>query len=160
MFAVVLAAFLADPSPDPTPAMPKGPAPMILPALFKDGKLVSEQTARALIPVTRAYKVIVNGREEIRQVTNYQEETRMVRLEWDLKKATFSEAGGKKIDLDTLKKRLAKPGLAVFSADGKPVDRAYLKLFAKDTLVIVAPQVPGREEKKRPEPPAKPPVPR
>ncbi len=157
MFAVVLAGLLfADTNPEPAPPVPRGVAPLLLPATIKDGKLVSERAVRVVVPVATAMKVIVNGREETRTVISYREEQRMEISAWDLKRAKISQAGGKKIDVATLKKLLAKPRLVVFSADGRAIDPAYLKVFAKDTLVIVAPP----EGSKAPQPKAPPDVPR
>jgi hypothetical protein len=141
MFAVILAAFvLADPSPEPVPAAPTGPGPMLLNVQILDGKLVSKQEATVLVPVTTTEKVNVNGRIQVRTVTAYRTEKRVSTREWDLKKATFRDAGGKKIDLDTATRLLARPRPVAMSADGKAIDPGWLKVLKKDTLVIVAPQ--------------------
>jgi len=143
MFLVVVSALLfADTSPDPKPATPRGPAPMLVTVQIKDGKLVSNREVIVTVPVLVKQKVIVNGQAEERTVTQYQTMKRLETIQWDLKKATMSEAGGKKVDLKTAKKLLAKPRPVVVSADGKAVDAGWLKLFAKDTLVIV-PELPS-----------------
>jgi hypothetical protein len=86
-------------------------------------------------------KVLVNGQEQVVYRVVYRTETRVTQLQWDLKKATAQEAGGKKIDGKTLTKLLARPRPVVMSANGSAIDPGWLKLFAKDTLVIVAPDV-------------------
>jgi hypothetical protein len=65
----------------------------------------------------------------------YEEQVRDVPLD----SAQFSEAGGKKLSSEDILKRVAVGTIVVISADGKPVDPAYLKTLAKDTLVVVSP---------------------
>jgi hypothetical protein len=56
-----------------------------------------------------------------------------------LDSAQVSEAGGKQLSREDILKRVAVGTIVVISADGKPVDPAYLKTLANDTLVIVSP---------------------
>ena len=83
-----------------------------------DGKVVNEVVTVARVIETKVKKV------------------------WDLKKAKITNVSGKKIDLDTLRKRLAVETPVVVSADGKPIDKGYLNLMRADVLVIEAALVP------------------
>jgi hypothetical protein len=145
MFAILLGALIAADVPvEPAKDAPKAQAPVILTASVKGEQLVSQRQVTVAVPVTVQKKTIVNGQEQVVTVTEYRTELRMQERAWDLKKATFSTAGGKKLDLDDLKKQLDKPRPIVFSSDGKAIDAAYLKLFDKDAIVIVAPPAPAK----------------
>jgi hypothetical protein len=145
MFAILLGALIAADVPvEPAADAPKGQPPRILTASVKGEQLVSRQKVTVTVPITVQEKIVVNGQEQVVTKTAYRTEERMQELTWDLKKATISTAGGKKLDLDDLKKQLDKPRPIVFSSDGKAIDAAYLKLFDKDVIVIVAPRAPAR----------------
>ena len=58
---------------------------------------------------------------------------------WNLKKAKITDARGKKIDLDDLRKRLASETPVVVSADGKPIAKGYRELMKPEVIVIEAP---------------------
>jgi hypothetical protein len=135
MFAILLGALAVAADAEATPKEP----PRILTASVKDGQLVSKLVVTVAVPVTVTQKVNVNGKEQDVTTTTYKTEQRTIEQKYDLKKATFSTAGGKKLDLDAVKKRLAKPLPVVVSGNGKAVDESYLKLFDKDALVIVLP---------------------
>ena len=134
MFVILLGALALGADAD----APK-PPPRILTASVKDDKLVSKlvYTVMMVVPVTR--KENQNGKEVEVTTTELVPQQRTDVETFDLKKATFSTAGGKKLDLDAVKKRLEKPQPVVLSGDGKAVDESYLKLFDKDALVIVVP---------------------
>jgi hypothetical protein len=134
MFVILLGALALGAGAD----APK-PSPRIVTASVKDDWLVCKTTQNVAIPVITTQKVNNNGKEE--DVTTYSTRIEMRTLEqaFELKKASFSTAGGKKLDLDAAKKRLEKPQPVVLSGDGKAVDESYLKLFDKDALVIVVP---------------------
>src|SRR5262245_28257414 len=136
MFAILMAACLAgDVVVEPKSEPIKGQAPMLLTVQVKDDQLVSKRTVMEYITQKRVEEVNVNGRVEKREVAVVVPVMKELMMAWDLKKATAT-AGGKKISADDLKKQLAKPTLVVVSSDGKEVDAAYLKLFAKETIVI------------------------
>jgi hypothetical protein len=135
MFVILLGAIALGAEADEAPKVP----PRILTASVKDDQLVSKMVVTVVVPVTIKQKVNNNGKEEEVPVTSYKSEQRTIEQKYDLKKATFSTAGGKKLDLDAVKKRLAKPQPVVVSGNGKAVDASYLKLFDKDALVIVVP---------------------
>jgi hypothetical protein len=135
MFVILLGAIALGADADEAPKAP----PRILTASVKDDQLVSKVVIPVVVPVTIRQKVNNNGKEEEVTVTTYRTETRTIEQKWELKKSTFSTAGGKKLDLDAVKKRLAKPQPVVLSTTGKAVDESYLKLFDKDALVIVVP---------------------
>jgi len=66
----------------------------------------------------------------------YEEQARSI----EVRSAEVFEAGGTKLKSDDVLKRVTAGTVVVMSADGKKVDPAYLRLLAKDTLVIVSRQ--------------------
>jgi len=110
-------------------------------------KLVHRTTVTEFVPVTKEIEVDDNGKKVKKQITEYQTRLRQVEVTFDPKKAAIATAGGKKLNLDDLKKRLARPQVVVVSGDGKAVDEAYLKLLDKDAIVIV-PEAPTRDKEK------------
>src|SRR5262249_12921964 len=134
MFAILLSALAV--SADVEPATPRE-APRILVAWFEGDQLHSRQVVTVTVPVTVTRKVKQGDNEIAVTETRLVPEMRPVEIAYDLKKATFGTAGGKKLDLDALKKRLAKAQPIVLASDGKPVDEAYLKVLDKDAIVIV-----------------------
>jgi len=139
-------------SADAEPPAPKEP-PQVLTASVKGDKLVSKRTVTVNVPVTVIQKVKQGDKEVDVTVTRLVPEMRTVEVAMDLSRATITTAGGKKLDLDALKKRLDKPRPVVVSGDGKPVDESYLKLLDKDAIVIVVPRTESKP--KRPLPPKK-----
>jgi len=134
MFAIVLCA--AAVSADPEPYALKEPPRLVLVKLEGD-QLVTRITVAETVPVTKKVEVNNNGKIEVREVTEYVTRMRLVTQAWDLKKVKVTTAGGKKLDLDSVKKGLANPQVVVVSGDGKPIDEAYLKVLDKDAIVIV-----------------------
>jgi hypothetical protein len=149
----------AAPAPEAPAPEPKGPPPAFRVVKMNDkGDLVGTVT----VPVTRyavekrQIEVFVNGMKEVREVavpvavTAMQTQTTV----YSGKGLRASTADGKPVDAKALAARLARPTLVLVSADGRPVDPAYLRLLAKGTLVIVpgpapasplpAPLPPGR----------------
>jgi len=115
----------------------KGAAPRFVLVALKGDQLVNRTAVTVMVPVTRQVEVEVNGKKETRTVTEIVPQMQMSEQKWDVKKATITTAGGKKLGLDDLKKRLAKPQVVLVSGDGKAVDEAYLKLLDKDAIVVV-----------------------
>ena len=85
---------------------------------------------------------VVGGKTENYLETETFPLEKRVRKVWDLKKAKITNGSGKKIDLDTLRNRLAVETPVVVSADGKPIDKGYLNLMRAEVIVIEAPPVP------------------
>ena len=75
---------------------------------------------------------------ELRQVTKLSQETRL--REYGLDKVGVFTAEGKGVPAQDALKRLAVGSMVLVSADGRPVEAAYLKLCKADTLVFVPPQ--------------------
>jgi len=148
MFALLFATFLTADVPVPVEPQPVAakPAPRIITASVDGDKLMTQAQVYEQVPVTVEKEVIRNGKKEKIQVTEYIKRAKTVKQSIDLKKATITTAGGKKLTLDDLKKPLAKPAPVVISSDGKAVDPSYLKILDKDTIVIVI----GAEEPKKP----------
>jgi hypothetical protein len=86
----------------------------------------------------RTVEVNVGGKVEKRTETVMVPVTTPSRT-YSLDKATMARAGGGKIDRKELATLLGKPTMVVLSANGKPVDAAYLKVLRKDTIVLVVP---------------------
>src|SRR5262249_45103805 len=115
--------------------------PVIITASVKDDKLVTQTTVTVAVPVTVTVKEKTKEGKDVEVTrTSFKAVMKTVEHSYDLKKAKVTTAGGKKISLDDLKKKLAKPQPIVLSADGNAIDEAYLKLFDKDAIVIVGPR--------------------
>jgi hypothetical protein len=111
-------------------------APQLLLVTLRGDQLVHRVTVIRYVPVQKTVTVNVNGKLEARTVTENVAEQRTEEHAIDLKKATVRTAGGKKLDLDAVKKRLEKPQVVVLSADGKAVHEAYLKVLNREALVV------------------------
>jgi hypothetical protein len=155
----LLAAVPAAPAPKGGEA-PKGPPPEIRIVKMNDkGDLVSEitvMTSRVEI-VERTVEELVNGMKVQRKVAQavpvmVHERRQVVYPSKGVKAFT---ADGKAVALRDLAKRLAGPTPVVVSADDRPVDPAYLRLFNKDALVFVLPAPKEMPRGKAPAPPAK-----
>ena len=133
MFAILLCGLTV--AADVEPPASKEPPRLLLVTLQGD-QLVSRVTVTSAVPVQKTITVNVNGKPETRTVTEYVTQLRTVEHAIDLKKSTVRTVGGKKLDLDAVKKRLVKPQVVVVSADGKAVNEAYLKVLDKDALIV------------------------
>jgi hypothetical protein len=146
MFAIVLCALAA--AADDQPEYKQPPALLLVKL---DGDMISYRFYAA---VSRAVKKVVevddNGKKVKKEVIEHQTGMELVENRFDLKKAKFSTAGGKKLDLEAVKKRLAKPQVVAMAMGYKPVDEAFLKVLDKDAIVIV-PEKPKPDEGKKPE---------
>jgi hypothetical protein len=134
--SVLIASFVltgADPEPD---SIPKGPPPKLV--AVKGGGDTMMVTETVMVPITIARKVVVEegGKKVEKVVTETTTRTEMRTRMISFKGATGRTAGGKKLDADEVIKRLAKPQVLAISADGKPIDAAYLRLLKSDTLVV------------------------
>jgi hypothetical protein len=134
MFALLLTALAVGADVEPAT---KGEPPLFVNGSVKDDKLVSRKAVIVYKTETRFEEVNENGKIVKRAVTVQVPVMQMVELAWDLKKATIKTAGGKKLDLDALKKLLDKPRVVIVSSDNKAVGDAYLKLLDKEAIVIV-----------------------
>jgi hypothetical protein len=125
------------------PDLPVGPAPRIV-------VLKPDAEGAIRVPVSRAGRagaaagVIVvggganpNGGQIV--IQGSMEATPVPLTE--VKDLAVTTADGKKVEVADAAKRLAKGGVVVVSADGKPVDPQHLKLFKGDVLVLVAPEL-------------------
>jgi hypothetical protein len=63
-------------------------------------------------------------------------------IKFSLKAGTVYDLAGNKVAPEAAKRRLAKGDMVLVSADFRPVDPAYLKVFTKDLLILVHP-LPG-----------------
>jgi hypothetical protein len=138
MFAILLSALAVGEAPAKAPAEPK-PPPRILNAAIEKGWLVLEETDMRYVVQTRQETVTINDQKVVQTKTVTVPALVTQRRRVSLKGATFQDAGGTKYDHKEAAKLLAKFRPVVVSLDGKPVGPAYLKLLAKDTIVIVGP---------------------
>jgi hypothetical protein len=56
-----------------------------------------------------------------------------------LKSAKWSGVDGKEVGAEAAARKLKRGVTVLLSADGNSVDRAYLRMFKEDTLVLIAP---------------------
>jgi len=151
MLVILLSALAV--SGDPEPA-PRSAEPCVLTASVKDDKLTLRVTQVFMTYVEEKVKAEKNGKEEEATVKKIHPQRRTVQYQRDLKEATFTTAGGKKLSLDDVRKRLDKPQPVVVSGDGRAVDAEFLKLFDKDAVVVVLPMMAKvDDEGKKPQPP-------
>ncbi len=148
MNVMMLAALLAGADPEPvTP--PKGPPPMISHLKNDGGRVV--RLAVEQIPLTYMEKVEVveGGRKVVKDVfrTKIVLVSKLVIVSTG--KESFSTAGGKKLDEVEAMKRLRAGAIAAVSADGKPVDKTYLRALKPDTLVLVPAPTPAADAGKK-----------
>jgi hypothetical protein len=142
MHVVLLAALWATGA-DPEPmTAPTGPAPQVAFLKVDAGRIVKSVNVAVPVSVAREIEVLVGGKKEKRVVvvTEYRMETRQEVMALD--KATWSTASGKKLTAEEAKKRLAGGAIVLMSTNGSAVDKAYLKAFKSDTLVVVGPVAP------------------
>ena len=136
----------AAPAPAPKVERPEGPAPrvvMIAPAA--EGKLTLQETQTQMVPQQKTVQV-TTADGKVRLVTQTFMAPRSVPVMRivDLDKVRVFGVDGKKIEAKEVRKLLTQPMPALLSADGKPVDRFYLRLARKGTLVLVVPPTAGK----------------
>ncbi len=105
----------------------------------KDGRPYIARKVFAVVPVTVQVKVLVNGREEVRNQTVPQYQERQEHLYLDSDKVQVSTTDGKRVDVKNL--RLQGPTAVLVSANGRPVDPLYTRLAREGTLVVVTPNI-------------------
>jgi hypothetical protein len=134
MFAFLLPALLALSADEP-----KGAPPQFAYVEAKDGKIT--RTVPVITPRVTYKEVIkeVGGKKLVEKVAVTENVTTMTKVVLATDKATFSTAGGKKLEKDAALKALATPQMALLSTDGKPVDAAYVKTVNSSTIIIVLP---------------------
>jgi hypothetical protein len=136
----LMVALLFPPAPAPAAEeKPTGPSPVLVSAkVDQEGRLVCFVQTTEYRPETRTVEVNVGGKVEKRTYTVMVPVTTPSRT-YSLDKATMARAGGGKIDRKELATVLDKPTMVVLSANGKPVDPAYLKVLRKNTIILVVP---------------------
>ena len=140
MWPLLLGSLLAQPASEPPAESLTGPPPLIVKATVVKDELVSVAT----VPKT-VNTVVTRQRVEDGKIVTYSETALVVtetkiKTVWDLKKAKITNGSGKKMDLGTLRKRLAVETVVV-SVDGKPISKGYLNLIRAEVIVIEAPLV-------------------
>jgi hypothetical protein len=133
------------------PAFPNSPPPafVFVAGVDRDKGIVVVHTRHdVLIPTTVAREVQRNGIKVVETVTEYVQETRIVHQEMALKSLRILDREGKEVVGEDLWKRLT-PGILVFQQSGaQPVDAAYRRVLARDTLIL-APREEGPKKAPR-----------
>jgi hypothetical protein len=135
------------PAPADEPAvLPKGTPPqfVFVSGIDKDKGTLKIQTAVS-VPVTKSITVamVINGVRvlQVVNVTEYQTSTK--EESYALASFRVLDAQGKEIEADAAWKKLADGKLMLRQAGPEPLDPAYLKLLAKDTLILAP--IPAKE---------------
>jgi hypothetical protein len=121
---------------------PTGPAPEVAFLKMDSGRIVKSVSVSVPVVVERIVEVVVGGKKEKRKVATMELRTEMRQEVMALDKATWSTASGKKLTVEEAKKRLAGGAIVLMSTNGAAVDKAYLKAFKSDTVVVVGPPAP------------------
>lgn len=147
---------------------PSGPQPnAVVARMAGDSNIAIQEVVQVPVFEERREKVNQGGVE--REVT-----TRRMYYQSIARRRTIAakdiqgyDTNGKKIDADTVRRRLQKDRAVLISADGRPVDPFYLKLAREGTLVLVVSSdgvggigapTPRPAQDLRPEPTRKPPL--
>ncbi|MGL4554063.1 MAG: hypothetical protein ACRC33_23115 [Gemmataceae bacterium] len=133
---LLIATFLMagqDPEPD---SVPKGPPPRLMAVPAGGGTFLTTEAVQVPVNITKAVTAEEGGKRVTRLVTETVMRTEMRTRRVSFAGARGRTAGGKKLDADEVAKRLTTPQVVAISADGKPVDPAYLRLLKADVLVL------------------------
>ena len=132
-------------APAPKVERPEGPAPrVVMISRGTEGQVTVLQSEQTMVPVQKVVTVATaDGRTRQVTVTVMVPTHRQVMRRVALENMRIYGHDGKKIDSKEVKKFLTRPMPALLSADGKPVDRFYLRLASKGTLVLVIPPLAG-----------------
>ena len=146
MWPLLIASLLAQPAAEPPADSVAGPPPLIVKAKVDKDQLVSVQDLTSTMFQAQVRQRVVDGKTVNETVVVPIMTTTRVKKAWDLNKAKITNGSGKKMDLDTVRKRLAVETLVVISADGKPISKGYLNLLRAEVIVIEASLVPARAD--------------
>jgi len=146
MFATLTltAALLAPSAPIPKNTSVSGPAPRVMDLKpGADGKIVFtvNRIEKQKIAVAQGNAILPGGAAPAVLEREVNVTTQAVVTLADLKDLVVTTAGGKTVDAKEAVKQLENGGIVVISADGKPVDAGFLKIFKDDTLVIASPDL-------------------
>lgn len=151
MTSFVLSMALAAPVPvaPPAPAT-TGPIPRLMELKAdSNGKIMVTVMRTTMEKVTIAIGGAVNpgGGAPPAAATREVPVTKMLTVELgDVKDLKITAADGKKIEVADAAKKLKDGGVVVVSADGKPINPNYLKLFKDDVLVLTSPELTGVQQ--------------
>lgn len=137
------------PNPRPAPAwaeaapasfkekLPPGPAPIqALVRREEDGRLCVSRKAAYYQPVSEEV-TLKNGQKH--RVTYYEEKYQDFATAYDFAKVRVHDTKGRWIEAKEVRKRLQGETLVLISANGRPVNPRYLRLYKEDILVFVLP---------------------
>lgn len=133
----------ARPAPSFKERLPQGAAPVqALVIVDEDGRLTVCRKNSLYRPV----QTPVTQKEGASfYVTTYQQIDSETKYYFKVESVRVHDAKGRKIETQELRKRLQNETVALFSADGGPVDPLHLRLYKEDTLVFVLPSPPPPE---------------
>jgi hypothetical protein len=133
----------------PVPVAPPAPAtggavPRLLEVKANaDGKIMVTVMRTSMEKVTVGGPVGPGGAPPA-AITREVQVTKMVTVELgDVKDLKITTADGKKVEVTDALKQLKDGAVVVVSADGKPVNPNFLKVFKDDVLVLSSPELTG-----------------
>jgi hypothetical protein len=122
-----------------TPGFPNSPPPVFVfvAGVDKDkGTVVIHLRNDVLIPRAVPREVERKGIKVIETVTEYVKETRIITVQLSINALLVLDVDGKEVEEATLWKRL-RPGTMVLQQSGvQPVDPAYRRVLARETLIL------------------------
>jgi hypothetical protein len=125
--------------------------PWITKASFnKDGKLVVQLVVPDVHEEVREVEVVRGGRRVIEKRKVPVETPKVVNRSFDTRGLQVSDAEGNRLKVESARRLLDRPTPVVISGDGRPVSPAYLKMFRRDTLVLILPPPPPPPADKAP----------
>jgi hypothetical protein len=136
---------------------PTGPTPQVLAVTAVDaseGTFITQHTDQVMVPVIIPKVVEDAGVKKVVHVTEYRAESRTYLTKSNLSGFKGYTADGKELAARELLDKLKPGSIIVVSLGSDKIDRAYLKLFKPDTLVMVSATQPvPRGDVKPPLPP-------
>lgn len=141
-FLTLALSFLAAPAPAPKlerPEAGKPPPRIAWITSAREGKFQLTDTEQKMVLVQRTVTEQVGGQEVKVTRTFMENKPLTVVRKLDVEKVRFYGVNGKQIETKEVRKLLTKDMPILLSADGKPVDRFYLRLAREGTLVLVVP---------------------
>ena len=148
----VLSMTLAAPVPvqPPPPAATAGPIPRLMELKGDaDGKIMVTVMRTTMEKVTIGQGNAINpgGGAPPAVITREVPVTKFMTVELgDVKDLKVTTADGKKLEVADAAKKLKDGGVVVVSADGKPINPNYLKLFKDEVLVLTSPELTGVQQ--------------
>jgi hypothetical protein len=133
-----LTSVIAPTNADEKVTAPRGPQPQqVLALMASDGALQIRTFVPEVKAVQQKVNTTVNGKVTEVTITRQEIVMREITQKLDIKKVHAMRADGKKVSPKDLGRLLKKETSVLLSSNGKPLDRFYLLLLKKNTLVLV-----------------------